>query len=332
MDIRRSHIRKVRYAVQAAFLLLTLFIGWQFYNFVLHFRVPGNPYVQRPPSVDAFLPISGLMSLKFFLFTGIVEPLHPAAFVMFVAILAVSLLMKKGFCGWVCPIGTLSQAFWMVGERLFGRTFKMAKYADVSFRSVKYILMSLFLVFIGIVMLPNMMVLFFISDYYKTADVSTMNVFAQMSSVTMWVLIVLGSLSLIYKNFWCRYLCPYGALLGLLSSVGPVRIKRNEERCAHCRACSRSCPGLLDVEKKELISSPECFGCMTCVSSCPSKGALDITFGVGKKRRTLKPYIYPVILIVIFYLFIGAGMAAGKWHSNIPYEEYKRIIPEITKR
>ena len=55
------------------------------------------------------------MAFKYFILTGIVEPVHPAAFILFVAILGVSLIVKKGFCGWICPIGTLSQLFLMGG-------------------------------------------------------------------------------------------------------------------------------------------------------------------------------------------------------------------------
>ncbi len=331
MNPEAAYIKRVRYAVQLAFLLLTLFIGYRFYHFVQQFVVPGHPAVERPASVDAFLPIAGLMSFKYFLLTGIVEPIHPAAFIMFVAAVSVSLLMKKGFCGWICPIGTVSQCFWMAGEKVFGKSFRMERFTDGALRSLKYILMSLFLVLIGIAMVPNMMVLFFITDYYKTADIRTMNFFVHMSTATFWVLVVLGALSFLYKNFWCRYLCPYGALLGLLSRFGPVKIRRNRGQCSNCGACSRSCPSLLDVAKKDVVTSPECFGCMTCVGSCPSEGALDVTVKLGKIRRAFKPYIYPIVLILIFYLIIGIGMATGTWHSQIPYEEYGRIVPELAK-
>ena len=98
--------------------------------------------------------------------------------------------------------------------------------ADIPLRSVKYLLMGLFVVLIGIAMPPNMMVLFFIADYYKTIDVRTMQFFTQMSTISMWVIITLVGLSLFYKNFWCRYLCPYGALLGLFSAFSPLRVTR----------------------------------------------------------------------------------------------------------
>ena len=331
MKTPNSYIKTIRYAVQGVFLLLTLFIGFRFYDFVMQFAGPGHPLVQRPPSIEAFLPIAGLMSFKFFLFTGIVEPAHPAAFIMFVAAVTTSLVMKKGFCGWICPVGTVSQYFWMAGERIFGGNFRMEKFTDATLRSLKYILLSLFLLLIGVAMAPNMMVLFFISDYYKVAEVRTMQFFTNMSVVTFWVLIGIGGLSLFYKNFWCRYLCPYGALLGLVSRFGPVKIRRSEKACTHCRACTESCPSLLDVEKQEVVSSPECFGCMTCVSSCPAQGALDITARAGRGRRIFKPYLYPVVLIAIFYFIIGLGMATGAWHSQIPREEYSRIIPGLIK-
>ena len=331
MSLPRTYLRPLRYAVQTGFFLLTLVIGYQFYQFVQHFAVPSHPFVQRPPSVDAFLPIGGLMAFKYFILTGIVEPVHPSGFIMFAAILGVSLVVKKGFCGWICPIGSLSQFIWMAGEKIFGRNFRIGPFTDVSLRSLKYLLLGLFLFLIGIAMPPNMMALFFIADYYKVVDVRMMKFFTEMTTITMWVLIALAALSLLYKNFWCRYLCPYGALLGLLSRLSPFKVRRNEEKCSHCHACTKHCPALIDVEGKTVVKSEECFGCMTCVSRCRAEGALDLTVKTGKKTRVVKPWLFPVILIVLFYLVIGIGMAADKWHSKIPYEEYQQLIPEVQK-
>ncbi|MDA8433042.1 MAG: 4Fe-4S binding protein [Nitrospiraceae bacterium] len=329
--MNRTSLRYIRYTVQAAFLAITLLAGYQFYRFVLHFEGPGNPFVQRPPSVDAFLPIAGLISFKNFLHTGLIDPIHPAAFIMFTAIISVSLLLKKGFCGWICPVGTVSQYFWMAGEKIFRKNFRVWKYADVAIRSIKYVLMAFFLVFIGGMMSQNAVAAFLRSDYFKVADVKTMKFFTEMSAETLWFLIAAGGLSLIYKNFWCRYLCPYGALLGLLSRLSPVKVRRVEKNCTHCRACSRHCPALIDVEKQEVVSSAECFGCLTCVSRCRAEGALDLTAGVSTKRKALNPHLYPLLLILVFYLIIGGGMLAGKWHSRLSDEEYQRLIPEAAE-
>ena len=331
MYSQRKYIRLLRYSVQFAFFLLVLFIGYRFYQFVQHFEVPGHPFVRRPPSVDGFLPIGGLMAFKYFLFTGIIEPVHPSGFILFVAVLGVSLAMKKGFCGWLCPIGTISQYVWMAGERILGKNLKIGKTSDIILRSLKYILLSLFILLIGVAMAPNMMLLFFITDYYKIVDVRMMKFFTEMSTLTLWILVALVGLSLVYKNFWCRYLCPYGALLGLLSRFSPFKIRRNDEKCIHCHACTSHCPTLIDVEKQDVVKSEECFGCMTCVSRCPSAGALDLSIRTGKKVSIIRPFLYPVILVALFYLVIGIGMAAGKWHSQIPYEEYQRLITDLQK-
>ena len=269
------------------------------------------------------------MSLKYFLFTGIIEPVHPSALVIFAAILLVSLLFRKGFCGWFCPVGTVSQYIWMAGERIFGRNFRFDRVTDAILRSVKYMLLFLFILLIGIAMPPNMMVLFFITDYYKAVDVRMMKFFTEMTGSTFWVLTALVGLSLTYKNLWCRYLCPYGALLGLLGRISPFRVKRAEENCTHCGACSRHCPALIDVEQKDEVKSTECMSCLTCISRC-SSGALTLSAKAGGWRKTIKPYLYPVLLIAVFYLVIGLGMASGKWQSQLPYEEYARIIPEIS--
>jgi polyferredoxin len=330
MSYPRNSIRYVRYAVQLWFLLVTLFAGWQFYQFVLHFEVPGHPFVQRPPSVDAFLPIGGLMAFKFFAVTGLVEPLHPSGLILFIAITGVSLFLKKGFCGWICPVGALSQYVWMAGEKVFGRNFRVEQYTDIGLRSIKYVLLSLFFWVIVVAMGSTMILMFFGSDYYKVADVKMLKFFTDMSSLTFWVLVGLGVLSLLYKNFWCRYLCPYGALLGIVSRLSPVKVRRNEEKCIHCHACTKHCPTLIDVEKKDVIKSGECFGCMTCVSRCPAPGALDMTVKAGKNVSVLKPWLYPVLLVVLFYLVIGIGVITGNWHSQIPYEEYQRLVPQVS--
>ena len=177
MHTERTYVRFLRYAVQAGFVVVTLFIGYRFYQFVQHFEVPGRPFVQRPAAVDAFLPIGGFMAFKYFLFTGIVEPVHPAGFILFVAIVGVSLIMKKGFCGWICPIGTLSQYAWMAGEKVLGKNFKPGPSADIALRSLKYILLGFFVFLIGFAMAPTMMLLLMITDYYKVVAVRMMKIF-----------------------------------------------------------------------------------------------------------------------------------------------------------
>lgn len=227
-------------------------------------------------------------------------------------------------------MGSISQWSWMAGKRLIGRNFMMWRHTDLVLRSVKYALMAFFIFVIWGRMPQTALEEFFLSDYYKIADIKTMKFFTDMSTATVWSLVGIGGLSLLYKNFWCRYLCPYGALLGLISQLSPVKINRSEKNCSHCHSCTRNCPALIDVEKQGAVKSAECFACMTCISVCPSEGALAITFNTGRKRDKFSPYIYPALLILLFSLIIGGGVTTGKWNSQLTYEEYRRLIPETS--
>jgi polyferredoxin len=327
---RREYMKAVRRGVQLFFLLFSVFIGYRFHQFVLHFEDPTLPFVPRPTSVDAFLPISGLMSLKYFVWSGTVEPMHPAAMVIFAAVLLVALFLRKGFCGWMCPVGLISESLAKGFRRLTGRDPRMPLAPDIGLRFIKYFLMALFLLLIGVALTPNMMVLFFITDYYKAVDVRMLRFFTDMSLLTLVVLLALGALSLIYKGFWCRYLCPYGALLGLLGRLGPLAVRRDPEKCIGCHSCTRTCPSLIRVEEKESVKSAECIGCLSCVSGCPAEGALEVGVKAGGRVRALRPWLYPVALLALFYAVMGLGMATGNWHSQLPYQEYRRIIPALS--
>lgn len=176
-------------------------------------------------------------------------------------------------------------------------------------------------------MSPAEISLFLREDYYKIADVRMLYFFTKMTTATLITLFILFVLSVCYKNFWCRYLCPYGALLGILSFFSPLKVTRNEEACIHCARCTENCPSLLPVEEKDSIWSPECTGCITCVSYCPARGALDIAFSKG---RVVNPVLFTVFIVVLFFGIIGAGKITGHWHSSVTNDDYRKLIPRAS--
>jgi hypothetical protein len=88
-------------------------------------------YVARPAGVEGWLPIAGLMNSKYFLLTGQVPAIHPAAMFLFLTFQLMSLLLKKAFCVWLCPVGTLSEVLWKLGRRVFGRNLRLPRWADL---------------------------------------------------------------------------------------------------------------------------------------------------------------------------------------------------------
>ncbi len=320
----RSYLRKIRYAVQWGLFVLIAYSGYKFYLFVRHFEKGTALLVERPPSVEGFMPIGALMAFKYWLITGIFDPIHPAALVIFIAAIGVALILKKGFCGWICPVGALSDVTWKIGMRILGKNFIIPGFLDYSIRSIKYILMGFFLYVILIKMSSDAITAFLEEPYWKVADVKLLKFFTEMSKTTMITLSALFVLSTFYKNFWCRYLCPYGALLGLLSFFSPYKITRNEKNCTHCGKCTENCPSLLPVEGRARIKSPECIGCLTCVSHCPAKGALDVAL---PKKRPINPLVFASLILMLFFGIIAVGKLIGHWHSSVTYEKYNALIP-----
>jgi polyferredoxin len=222
----------------------------------------------------------------------------------------------------------LSDLIWKLGKKISGKNFILHRYIDYPLRSVKYLLMMFFIYVIVVKMPPSEIFTFLEGDYYVIADVKMLYFFTKMTLVTFITLVILFTASLFFKNFWCRYLCPYGALLGILSLCSPLKITRNEETCIDCEKCTKNCPAVLPVGEKVRIKSPECTGCLTCVSHCPAKGALDMSFS---KRRVLNPLVFAILVIALFFGAIGVGKLTDKWNSIITYEEYKRIIPHASR-
>lgn len=313
-----------RLLVQWLFFGWCLFLGIQFGLFVRHFETMGRTgYYPRPPGVEGFLPIGSLISLKRWLLTGQFDTVHPAALVLFLTFLAMALLTKKSFCSFICPVGTLSEASWKLGRKLFGRNFRIWRPLDLFLQFAKYALLFFFVRLILFGMPAAALKEFMNAPYWALADVKMLHFFTDMSMTSLAVIVSLSLLSVVYKNFWCRYLCPYGALLGLLSMLSPFKIARNPHKCIDCGACSRACPAQIDVQHKGRVHSPECTGCLTCVSTCPEKGALAMAL----LSRPLPGFAFLAIVLTIFAGGVAAGMVSGHWQTSLNYDDYRQLVP-----
>lgn len=314
-----------RTLVQWGFLGWTLYLGIQFALFVRHFETEGiaPPYL-RPPGVEGFLPIGALVSLRHFIATGEINPVHPAALVIFLTILALSLLARKAFCSWLCPVGTISEGLADLGRKIFGRNPRVWGWLDIPLRGVKYFILLFFAKAILIDMPAAALGGFLSSPYWAVSDVRMLHFFTRMSSTTLLALLVLAVLSMVIRHFWCRYLCPYGALLGIVAWLSPFRIRRDAASCTGCGACTRSCPSRLAIDRKNSVRSPECTGCLTCTEACP----VPKTLGMAPPLAKTFPWRgYAVIVLLVFTAGIGTGMATGHWHSSLSYDDFRVLIP-----
>jgi len=215
----------------------------------------------------------------------------------FVAFLAWFVVLNKGWCGFVCPLGTLQDWITALRRRLAVRN---SRYTLAQFRTLtrlKYVLLALgVLLPLGVnagwlhrdlnlpfcAICPGKMIVPFLTGrtQYFTVDFST--------SATM-VLSALGMVttglffagSFVRKRFWCHF-CPMSALHYLLSKAALLKLKKDAAKCTRCGDCYRVCDMEIrdiadDVTNTDIVRD-DCMLCLKCVAACPEDGALKATF------------------------------------------------------
>ncbi|HFK3156896.1 4Fe-4S binding protein [Citrobacter sedlakii] len=322
-----------RKATQFLMLAINGYIGVTFYYWVRYYETGGaSLYLPRPGGIEGWLPIAGLMNLRYTLETGFLPPIHAAAMLLLVAFMLTSLLLKKSFCSWLCPVGTLSELIANLGKRLFGRHFSLPRFLDIPLRGLKYLLLVFFLS-ISLSMPAQGIQYFLMSAYGIIIDVKMLDFFRHIGTITFLSVALLVVLSLFIRHAWCRYLCPYGALLGLLSLLSPFKIRRNARRCIDCGKCVKNCPSRIPVDKLIQVRTVECTGCMTCVESCPVAQTLSFSLRTpggetGKRHGALSGVTMTLLVLGIMFASVAFAMLAGVWESPVPEHLYFRLIPQ----
>jgi polyferredoxin len=325
----RDYSQRLRLVSQLSFLLLNVWIGVQFFFWVRFYESGGGANAtSRPAGVEGWLPIAGLMNLKYLLVTGSMPAIHPASLVLLASFLAISLLLRKAFCSWLCPVGTVSEYLWKLGRKILKRNFQLPRWADLGLRSLKYLLLGFFgwaVVNMSAVDIDA----FQRSTYGLIVDVRMLNFFRFLGTTAAVVIGILMILSLFVQNLWCRYLCPYGALLGMVLLGSPAKIKRYADPCIDCGKCAKACPSALAVDKLVTIRSVECTGCLECVAVCPAKDALQ--FELPRKTR-VPAWAVAATIAIIFFGGVAAAKLTNHWDTRVPDYVLYQLVPAANEQ
>lgn len=201
---------------------------------------------------------------------------HSLSFTFLPAVLLVvaTLFLGRFFCGWICPVGTISDVIPRTKKRFSHHRFKYY-----------FLVFALVSALFGV----NLLI---ISDPLVIFTRSL--VFISQSAIPFMLIFIIVVVLLLGERFWCRTLCPLGGFLGALSITRLLNLYVNEN-CTTCNLCSKVCP--MDAIKECAINKTECTFCLTCVDKCPQHAITftkegDVTL---ESRRT----------------FLKAGAAAG---------------------
>jgi polyferredoxin len=243
-------------------------------------------------SPEAYCPFGGLETLyKFLTANGTyVSHTHLSNVVLLVAFLAVALLLRSAFCGWICPLGFFQDLINKFSKFLQKRIPGLRRgFSSLKKRSARLAVLDRYLRYMKYLVLGWAIGGSAYFGYMVFRDFDPWATLLNIAEFSFTPGVIVLAVTLIASFFierpWCRYACPLGAASGLLGKLSPVYIKRNEDVCTSCKLCTKSCPMGLEVHSATTIKSVDCITCLECVDSCPSNGALEIRAGlpiVGK--------------------------------------------------
>lgn len=310
--------------VRTGFLVFFLWSCWRLWGFY-QWALGNGPWVARPEATAGFVPLGALMSLIAWLKTGIFDPVMPAGVVIIIGALVVSLLLKRAFCGWVCPVGSTVAVFGWFGRRIFrGRNLAMPKIVDIALRGPKYLFAGMVLFWLA--PLPAEVALEFQQlPYYATSDLKILYGLLH-PAWGYWALAgTVGVTSVLWGNTWCRYLCPLGAIYGGLGALSVGNVARNEKACIDCGKCTTACHARIEVAEARVVRTAECDGCQDCVRACSTPGALSARLAGARI-----PWQFWPVLVVVIWLFVYAlAFGSGHWTHGLPDDqvaEYMRTM------
>ncbi|HXX57041.1 MAG TPA: 4Fe-4S dicluster domain-containing protein [Thermodesulfovibrionales bacterium] len=239
-----------------------------------------------------------------------------------------TLFFGRFFCSWVCPLGIINQ---IVGS-IFIKLRAVDSIALNTYRVLYRLKYYILAVLIAVALFGSLQTGLFDPISFVTRSF-TVSVFPAVNLSRGWLYMkqplfnggtLLGIIFLlvIFANrflprFWCRVVCPLGALLGLLSFRPVFRIWRNVDRCTDCKKCLGHCHGGCDPDTALRVT--ECHVCMNCIEDCPedaihyglpeSASSVQMPLDVSR-RRLIETAIAGAVLFPIMRSTIASGATA----------------------
>jgi ferredoxin len=198
-----------------------------------------------------------------------------------VPLIVLTLVFGRFFCGWICPMGVLHHAlgFWRRARRKPDRVQQNRPRAS---HRIKYVVLVVMLAMAALGSLQIGLLDPIASTwrglattFFPGASNAAFGLYQgerHFQYGTLIVIVFFGALALnfVYPRFFCRVLCPLGALLGLFAKASVFRIVRREEVCKDCNVCGADCQGAADPQGT--VRATECMVCLNCIGSCPRGG------------------------------------------------------------
>lgn len=215
-------------------------------------------------------------------------------------VLIILIVLGRMICGWVCPIGFISEVMTWLRQKLHINEVKLSERTKDFLSKFKYYLLATIVIISLAVTIPFLGGNVIRKEFYQLScqfcpskiifglipggwnlylDFTT-PLFALFTGISI-VFAVMIALSFFIPRFWCR-VCPNGAMISLFSKASLVQKEKDVRKCTKCAICKRVCPTgndevYLEKDKKN-INTQDCVMCFECVDKCPEDDCLKVKF------------------------------------------------------
>ncbi len=229
------------------------------------------------------------------------------------AVLLMTLLLRRAFCGYLCPIGAMSEWLQAGARRVGVKPWQVPYVVDRVLSKLKYLVLGIILYFTWSTA----------ELAFRVADPCYALISRHGEDITVWAYVVAGAVvvaSLLIVMPFCRWFCPLAAVLNPFSRAGLSRVKRDSESCVDCGVCSTVCPTGIPVDRVPEVKAARCLSCLRCVESCPSGG--DGALSWGPPRALGRSWPQAALISILIICLVGAVAAA----YVLPLPSFVRVL------
>lgn len=253
-------------------------------------------------NAERWCPLGGVESLYQYVREGnLICSLGVSNLYILAAVLAATLLLRRAFCGYACPIGTLSEWIQRAARRLGAPRLAVSGRLDRTLGLLKYVVLA---VVLTLTWRASELV-------FRGYDPCYALIGRHGEDIAVWAYGIAGAIivaSLVITVPFCRWFCPLAAVLAPFSRVGLTSIKRRGDACAGCGACARACPMGIAVDQVPQVTAARCTACFQCVDACPKAASSAVGWGPPPWVGSRWPR---GLLVVLLLACVGAAVASA---------------------
>ena len=184
----------------------------------------------------------------------------------FITSIIITIVLGRFFCGWVCAFGTYNDLLHLLSKNIFKINFKVNEKVDAALKYVKYLVLILLVV---VVWTMGNKIFEMANPWDAFAQITNFPQVLSDYTIGIMLLFAITIGAFFVERFFCRYLCPLGAIFNLVSKIGILKIKKPTEKCGKCRLCTNNCSMGLSLYKVESACGGDCINCFKCIETCP---------------------------------------------------------------